>query len=71
MTDYCCNPELPFYVFISDENEEKYWRRSLSFYSEATGGEYFLLNVGHYIHLDKPKLIAEKSRKIIEKVNED
>ena len=64
-------PDLPFHAFISGENEEEYWSKSLTSYAKETGGEYFILDAGHYIHLDKPELIAEKSRELIEKSIED
>lgn len=63
-------PDLPFHVFISGKEEED-WRESLISYAKATGGEYFILDAEHYIHLDKPKLIAEKSRELIENAIED
>ncbi|WP_241078221.1 hypothetical protein [Natranaerofaba carboxydovora] len=59
-------PGVPFHVFISDQNEEEYWSKSLTSYAKETGGEYFILDAWHYIHLDKPELIAEKSRELIE-----
>ncbi len=63
--------DVPFYAFISNENEDDYWRKSLVSYAKATDGEYFIMDAGHYIHLDKPGLIAEKSIKIIEKAIEN
>ncbi|UMZ74067.1 alpha/beta fold hydrolase [Natranaerofaba carboxydovora] len=59
-------PDVPFHVFISVENEDEYWKESLISFSESTAGEYFVLDAEHYIHLDKPELIAEKSKKLIE-----
>ena len=59
-------PDLPFHVFISGDNEEALWEESLVAYAEETGGEHFILDAGHYIHLYKPELIAEKSRRLIE-----
>lgn len=60
-------PDVPFHVFISGENEEEYWSESLTSYAKETGGEYFILDAEHYIHLDSPEVIAEKSRELIEK----
>ncbi|MFW6361681.1 MAG: alpha/beta fold hydrolase [Spirochaetota bacterium] len=60
-------PDVPYYAFISAENEEAWWQDSITSYAEAIGGEYAVLEAGHYIHLDRPELIAEKSREFIEK----
>jgi pimeloyl-ACP methyl ester carboxylesterase len=60
-------PNIPFYAFISTKNEEEHWRDSIISYTKASGGKHFLLDADHYIHLDYPELIAEKSREIIEK----
>ncbi|MFN2340144.1 MAG: alpha/beta hydrolase [Halanaerobium sp.] len=59
--------EIPFYAFISSRNEEKYWLDSITSYAEASGGQTYILDADHYIHLDYPELIAEKSNEIIEK----
>ncbi len=61
------DPDIPFNAFISSENEEEYWRKSIISYTKATGGEYYILDVGHYMHIDDPELVAEKSRKLIGK----
>jgi len=60
-------PDISFYAFISTDIEEKWWRDSIISYAEAIEGDYSILDGHHYIHLDYPELIAEKSRKIIEK----
>ena len=59
-------PDVPYYAFISAENEEEWWRESITSYAEAIGGEYSILDGDHYIHLDYPEMIAEKSRAFIE-----
>jgi pimeloyl-ACP methyl ester carboxylesterase len=59
-------PEVPYHAFISAENEEEWWQDSIISYTEAIGGEFSILDGGHYIHLDQPVLIAEKSRELIE-----
>jgi pimeloyl-ACP methyl ester carboxylesterase len=56
-------PDLPVHVFISDQGTPV-WKESLVSYAEATGGEYFLLDAEHYVHLEKPEFIAEKSREL-------
>ena len=58
--------DIPFHAFISAENEEKLWKDSIIAYAEKAGGEHFILDGGHYIHLDYPELIAEKSKELIE-----
>jgi fructoselysine-6-P-deglycase FrlB-like protein len=58
-------PNVPFHVFISDQGTEA-WQESLIAYAEATGGKYFLLDADHYLHLDRPELIAETSNELIE-----
>ncbi len=64
-------PDVPFHVFIAVENEDEYWRESLTSYAEETGGESYILEAEHYIHLDMPELISEKSRELIEKAIEN
>lgn len=59
--------EIPFYAFISAENEDEHWQKSIDSYAEASSGQTYILDGSHYIHLDHPELIAEKSREIIEK----
>lgn len=58
-------PDVPFYAFISEQGSEA-WKESLISYAEATPGRLFLLDAGHYVHLDEPELIAETSRRLIE-----
>ena len=59
-------PQIPFYAFISAENEKDLWKESIIDYTKKTGGKHFILDGGHYIHLDYPEVIAKKSREIIE-----
>lgn len=59
--------KVPFYAFVSSQNEEKHWQNSINSYAEAAKGQVFILDGTHYIHLDYPKLIADKSKEIIEK----
>ncbi|MFW6281180.1 MAG: alpha/beta hydrolase [Halanaerobium sp.] len=56
---------IPFYAFISSENEKELWQNSINSYAKKTNGQTFILNGSHYIHLDKPELIAEKTKEII------
>ena len=62
-------PQIPFYAFISAENEKDLWKESIIDYTKKTGGKHFILDGGHYIHLDYPEVIAKKSREIIKKDN--
>ncbi len=57
-------PEVPFHAFISGEGEEK-WQDTLSTYAKEAGGKYYILEAGHYLHLDLPELIAETSIDLI------
>jgi len=50
--------------FISGEGEEK-WQDILSTYAKDTGGEDYILEAGHYLHLDMPEMIAETSTDLI------
>ncbi|MFP4152609.1 MAG: hypothetical protein ACLFSV_07160, partial [Alkalispirochaeta sp.] len=56
---------VPFHAFVSGEGEEL-WVDVLTSYVEDAGGESFVLDAGHYIHLDEPELIADESRPLIE-----
>lgn len=56
---------VPFYAFISSQNEEENWQKSINSYAKAANGQTFLLDGSHYIHLDYPELIAERVREII------
>lgn len=59
-------PDVPFHVFISAHQENEEWRRILVSYAEATGGEHFVVDGGHYVHLYEPDRIARTSRELIE-----
>ena len=59
-------PNVPFHAFISKENDSENWIESITVYTNATGGEADILEGEHYIHLDFPELIAEKSRELVE-----
>jgi len=57
--------DVPFHAFISSENEDPRWEESIASYAEASGGSTIVLDGHHYIHLDFPQLIAERSREMI------
>lgn len=61
-------PDVPFYAFISANNDEEWWKESIISYVNAIDGEYSVLDGHHYIHLDYPELISEKSKKFIEEI---
>jgi pimeloyl-ACP methyl ester carboxylesterase len=63
-------PEVPVHAFVSSRNEDQQWSESIISYAGATGGEHVLLDGHHYIHLDYPELIADKSRELIEGTSE-
>jgi hypothetical protein len=44
------------------------WGEVLSAYAEAVGGEYILLDVGHYVHREAADLVAAETRVFIEKI---
>jgi pimeloyl-ACP methyl ester carboxylesterase len=61
-------PDVPLYVFISDGNEVPVdnWGEVLADYVEAAGGQYQVLDVGHYVHTEAPDLIAEGMRTFLQ-----
>lgn len=63
-------PDVPFYVFISngDGLPMDNWGEVLSAYADSVGGEYRLLDVGHYVHGEAAELIAEETRAFIERI---
>ena len=63
-------PGVPFHAFISAEGEEN-WQDILSAYAKNTGGEDYILEAGHYLHLDLPELIAETSTDLIDQAIAD
>ena len=58
-------PKVPFHAFISAENDDENWEESITAYTDATDGEAYILEGEHYIHLDFPELIAEKSSELL------
>lgn len=58
-------PGTPLHAFISGRGEEL-WVDVLTEHVAERGGEAFVLDAGHYIHLDKPERIAAESRALIE-----
>lgn len=58
-------PPQPFHAFVSGEASEL-WIDSVTRFVEATGGRHLVLDADHYLHLDRPDLIARTSRTLIE-----
>ena len=64
--------ETPMYFFISDGEEVPgpNWRELLSNYvSQMNIGKYKFLDTGHYVHVEKPKVIADKMRTFLEEIS--
>ena len=61
-------PDVPFYVFISNGRDVPVdnWGEVLADYVEAAGGQYQVLDVGHYVHTEAPDLIAEGIRAFLQ-----
>jgi pimeloyl-ACP methyl ester carboxylesterase len=57
-------PDVPFTAFISsgDDQPVDNWREVVAAYVEAAGGQFTLLDTGHYVHNEAPDLIAEEIR---------
>lgn len=62
--------KVPFHVFISNQNEDELWKKSLISYTNSTGGKHFVLDGDHYIHLDFPDFISNNIKNIIENLGE-
>jgi len=63
-------PDVPLYVFISngDGLPMDNWGEVLADYTEAAGGQYTLLDVGHYVHNEATAVIAEESRSFLQQI---
>jgi pimeloyl-ACP methyl ester carboxylesterase len=63
-------PDVPLYVFISngDGLPMDNWGEILSAYTEAAGGQYLVLDVGHYVHSEAPGLIATEIRTFLQQL---
>ncbi len=63
-------PDVPFYVFVSngDGLPMDNWGEVLIDYTEAAGGQYTQLDVGHYVHNEAADLIAEESREFLQQI---
>jgi pimeloyl-ACP methyl ester carboxylesterase len=65
-------PDVPFYLFISNGEglPMDNWGEVLMAYAEAAGGEYKMLEVGHYVHHEGAELIAEESRLFLQQIEQ-
>jgi pimeloyl-ACP methyl ester carboxylesterase len=61
-------PDVPFYVFVSngDGLPMDNWGEVLVAYVEAAGGRHQMLEVGHYVHSEAPRRIAEEVRAFLQ-----
>lgn len=65
-------PDVPLHVFISSgvglpmEN----WGEILVQYTEAAGGRYTQLDVGHYVHSEAPDVIATETRAFLQQIGQ-
>jgi len=63
-------PDVPLYVFISngDGVPVENWSEILANYVESAGGQYSLLDVGHFVHNEATDLIADESRAFLQQI---
>jgi pimeloyl-ACP methyl ester carboxylesterase len=61
-------PNVPTYFFISngDGLPMDNWGEILAAYATAAGGEYLMLDVGHYVHSEAPDLVAAETRAFLQ-----
>jgi pimeloyl-ACP methyl ester carboxylesterase len=61
-------PDVPLYVFISNGEglPMDNWGEVLAAYVEAAGGQYRMLDVGHYVHGEASGLIADDIRDFLQ-----
>jgi pimeloyl-ACP methyl ester carboxylesterase len=63
--------EVPFHAIIAGSMPE-IWVETVAAYAQATGGEATVLDdAGHYLHVERPALIAELSQRLIEDAARD
>jgi pimeloyl-ACP methyl ester carboxylesterase len=64
-------PDVPLYFFISNGEglPVENWDEVLSAYAEGAGGQYRVLDVGHYVHNEAPELIAEEIRIFLQQID--
>ena len=63
-------PDVPLYAFISNGEglPREDWGEVLVAYTEAVGGQYQQLDVGHYVHSEAPDLIAAETRAFLQQI---
>ena len=63
-------PDVPLYVFISNGEGLPLdnWGEILLAYTEAAGGQYQVLDVGHYVHSEAPERIATEIRAFLRQI---
>jgi len=63
-------PDVPLYFFISNGNglPMDNWGELLAAYAAAGGGEYLMMDVGHYVHSEAPDLVAAETRAFLQRI---
>lgn len=63
-------PDVPIYFFISNGNDLPIdnWGEILAAYAVAGGGEYLIMDVGHYVHSEAPDLVAAETRAFLQRI---
>jgi pimeloyl-ACP methyl ester carboxylesterase len=63
-------PDVPLAFFISngDGVPVDNWGEILAAYAEETGGQYTMLDVGHFVRNEAPDLIADESRTFLQQI---
>lgn len=58
-------PSVPFHAFISTRNENEHWSRVLAERARSSGGQSFLVDADHYIHIDALDTVSAEIRGLI------
>ena len=58
-------PDVPVHAFVA-ASLPRPWSAAIADHAAATGGEVITLEAGHYLHVERPSLIAEQSAALIE-----
>jgi pimeloyl-ACP methyl ester carboxylesterase len=63
-------PDVPFYFFVSNGEDVPVdnWGEILVAYVEEAGGQWGMLDVGHFVHNEAPDVIADESRGFLQKI---
>lgn len=58
-------PSVPFHAFISTSNENEHWSRVLTERARRSGGQYYLVDADHYLHIDALDTVSAEIRTLI------